>query len=70
MSVEELLATLKAMYEREDRHNRFQAAIQGVDLEEKPDNESVAKDVTSLKGYQAKEAGFGIGLGLGHHVEE
>jgi hypothetical protein len=69
LSVEELLATLKAIYNREDRNNRFQAALQGVDLDEKSDDEELVSDVRTLTGYSASKAGFGIGLGLGY-VEE
>ena len=29
----ELLATLKAVYEKEGRHNKFLAAMQGIDLD-------------------------------------
>lgn len=29
----ELLATLKAVYEKENRHNKFMAAMQGIDLD-------------------------------------
>lgn len=38
--------------------------LQGADLEEKSD--SVSQDVTSLVGYEANRAGFGIGQGLGY----
>jgi hypothetical protein len=69
LSVEELLATLKAVYNREDRFNRFQAALQGVDLDEKSNDEQLVSDVKTLTGYSASKAGFGIGLGLGY-VEE
>jgi hypothetical protein len=62
-----LVLTIKAIHEKEDRHNRFLAAIQGVDLESS--NKDEQSDVTTLKGWQAKEAGFGIGVGLGY-VEE
>jgi hypothetical protein len=62
-----LLATIRAIYEKEDRSNRFQAAIQGVDMEEQSD--STAQDVLGLKGYEAQKAGFGIGLGLGYMEE-
>jgi hypothetical protein len=44
------------------------AAIQGVDLTDSNNKDEVS-DVTTLKGWQAKEAGFGIGVGLGY-VEE
>jgi hypothetical protein len=69
LSVEELLATLKAIYSKEDRFNKFQAALQGVDLDEKSNDEELVSDVKTLTGYSASKAGFGIGLGLGY-VEE
>jgi hypothetical protein len=59
-----LLLTIKAIHEKENRTNRFMAAIQGVDLNESSDEEP--EDITKLKGWQAKEAGFGIGMGLGY----
>lgn len=63
------MATIKAIYEKEDRINRFNAAMQGVDLgEAKKDTQT--NDITDLKGYDAAEAGFGINLGLGYTVEE
>lgn len=68
MCIEELLATTKAIYEQEDRKNRFAAAIQGVELQEPA--EPASNDITNLKGYQAAQAGFGIDQGLGYVVEE
>lgn len=73
LCVEELLKTIKAIHERENRNNKFQAAIQGIDLEDS--KESVTEyneedDITSLNGWRASKAGFGIGLGLGHVVME
>ena len=65
---DELLATINAMREKEMRERRFMAALQGVDLDEsmeESDGES-GDDITSLSGFQASQAGFGIGLGLGH----
>jgi len=32
LSMSELIATLGAMHEKENRHNKFLAAIQGIDL--------------------------------------
>ena len=64
MSIEELMITLSASRERETRDRKFQASLQGIDMEE-----SVEEDITKIKGYRAKEDGFGIGLGLGHIVE-
>jgi len=64
--MEELLATLSASREREIRDRKFQAALQGADLDE---DSSEQEDVTKVKGYRAQQEGFGIGLGLGHVVE-
>lgn len=58
------MITLSASRERETRDRKFQASLQGIDMEE-----SVEEDITKIKGYRAKEDGFGIGLGLGHIVE-
>jgi hypothetical protein len=63
--MEELLATISASREKDDRDKKFMAAIQGVDLDE----ESTEEDITSIKGFRAQQDGFGIGLGLGHIVE-
>jgi hypothetical protein len=78
----ELTATLAAMREKEQRNNRFQAAIQGIDLDEGDKEEGMKKwedmkaaafsggaasdsnDITSLQGYNAQKAGFGIGMGI------
>jgi hypothetical protein len=73
LCVEELLKTIKAIHERENRNNRFQAAIQGVELEDsssKATEYNEEDDITSLKGWRASKAGFGIGVGLGHVVME
>ena len=64
--MEELLLTLTAIKKREDDNRKFAAALQGVDLDE---NSSQDEDITSIKGFRAKQDGFGIGLGLGHIVE-
>ena len=54
------------MQKRDNENRKFQAALQGVELE---DN-SVQEDITSVKGFKATQEGFGIGLGLGHIVED
>jgi hypothetical protein len=64
LSIEELMITLSASREKESRDRKFQASLQGIDMEE-----SVEEDITKIKGYRANEEGFGIGLGLGHIVE-
>ena len=55
------------MRKKDMADKKFLAALQGVDLEE---NSSGEDDITSLKGFQAQQDGFGIGLGLGHVVED
>lgn len=80
ISMPELIAILEAKNEADGADKKFLAAIQGVDLDEgKPrqdewtklkdkvfgaQEDSDSKDITSLKGEKAKEAGFGIGMGL------
>ena len=66
--MEELVATINAMREKESREQKFMAALQGVDLDE--EEESRKEDVTSLVGGKAAKEGFGIGMGLGHIVQE
>lgn len=61
------MATLDAIRKKDERDKRFFAALQGIDLEEDSPEEN---DVTKLKGFQAAQEGFGIGMGLGHIVEE
>jgi hypothetical protein len=60
LCLEELLLTVKASRDKEDRERRFLAAINGVDLGEKQE-----EDVIDLSGKQAKQEGFGIDEGLG-----
>jgi hypothetical protein len=58
------MLTLSASRERDNRDRQFQASLQGIDMEE-----PLEEDITKIKGYRAKEEGFGIGLGLGHITE-
>ena len=67
LSIEELMATLNAVRDKDFKEKKFLAALQGVDLEGEEDK---VQDVTSLTGAQASKDGFGIGLGLGYIVEE
>lgn len=80
LSMAELSETLNAKREFEYNEKKFLAAIQGVDIEANQGNKEVdpweklknkvfnnngdPDDVTSLKGYKAQQAGFGIGMGL------
>lgn len=62
------MLTLKAISEKDSRDKKFFAALQGIDLEENSSPED--EDITKVKGFIAAESGFGIGLGLGHVVED
>ena len=65
MTLDELIATVNAMREKESREQRFLAALNGIDVdEENPDQ--TEDDIINLKGFQAQQDGFGIGLGLGY----
>ena len=65
LSIDELLATLDAFRKQKREEQKFLAALQGVDL-----SESEPVDITHLSGYDAAQAGFGIGMGLGHSTVE
>ena len=80
LSMPELMATLSISRELNYQEKKFLAAIQGVDLDKnsKSKNEweelkarvyskgkaADANDIIALQGQNAKNAGFGIGLGL------
>lgn len=66
--MEELIATLNAIREKENREHKFFAAIQGIDLDEEPEAEP-ENDIADLKGWKAQKEGFGIGMGLGYVVQ-
>lgn len=55
------------MHDKEDRQNKFMAALQGVELEEK--EEPQMADIADLKGWRANKEGFGVGMGLGYVAE-
>ncbi|NDB81490.1 MAG: hypothetical protein EB127_01885 [Alphaproteobacteria bacterium] len=58
---------VKAIHEKENRNNKFLAAIQGIDVDADP-KEKVEEDndIANLKGWKAQKEGFGIGQGLGY----
>ena len=63
LSLEELMATINSMRDREKRERVFIAAINGIDLGEnsaEPDS-----DIIDNVGHVAQKEGFGIGEGLG-----
>lgn len=55
LSMPELIATLKAMYESERRRQKFMAALQGVNLDEEID-EAIDTKVSTLEEIQARAA--------------
>lgn len=81
----ELLLTLKAKQKVDQENRIFLASLQGVDLRDGQEKEEVKsfddvrrkalginaseKDVVSLQGSFATEAGFGVGMGLGYSKE-
>lgn len=64
LNIDELLATLDAYRKQKKEDQKFLAALQGVDL-----SESEPASIDDLSGYDAAQAGFGIGLGIGHSVQ-
>lgn len=80
LSMPEITATLNAKREADYNEKKFMAAIQGIDLDKQSGKSNAweemkarvfsggatndPKDVLSLQGQNAKNAGFGIGMGL------
>jgi hypothetical protein len=78
----ELSATLNAKREAEYSEKKFLAAIQGIDIDKQSGKKDEweemkarvfsggkakdANDITALQGVNARNAGFGIGMGLGY----
>jgi hypothetical protein len=52
--MQELIATLGAMHEKENRQNKFLAAIQGIDLSENSSGQSSADAPASLSEVTAR----------------
>jgi hypothetical protein len=52
--MQELIATLGAMHEKENRQNKFLAAIQGIDLSENTSSQSSADAPSSLSEITAR----------------
>ena len=68
LSLDELMATLNASRDKEQRERKFLAAMQGVDLE---DSSKESEDVLSLMNSKvAKDEGFGFNEGLGFMQQE
>ena len=79
----ELIQTLKSIQKVEEDKRKFQAMLQGVNLEEENKQgptfddvrrralgiEASGDDIISLQGQLASEAGFGVGQGLGYSKE-
>lgn len=60
------MSIVTAIHEKENRHNRFLAALQGVDIEKDQKAKEEPQDITDLKGWKAQKEGFGVGMGLGY----
>lgn len=85
LSMPELLQTLKSMQEKEHNQRKFAASLKGIQIDDEaeekkgPTFEDVKRkalgitasgdDVISLQGSFAREAGFGVGMGLGYSKE-
>jgi hypothetical protein len=54
LSMPELAATLKAMYESERRRQKFMAALQGVNLDEEKQEDENSQDISSLEEIKAR----------------
>ena len=79
----ELIQTLKSIQKVEEEKRKFQAGLQGINLDEGqtegPTFDDIAlkaaginatkDDILSLQGNFAAQAGFGIGAGLGYAQE-
>ena len=63
-----MLATIDASRKKEQAHQKFLAALQGVDLDEESFERN--EDIAKITGFRAQQDGFGIGEGLGHIVED
>jgi len=84
LSMPELIAILNAKQKEDYEQRKFAAALKGVDIDkgsstsdewQKLKTKVLTKgkvtdpnDITSLQGYEAKKAGFGIGNGLEYEV--
>lgn len=86
LSMPELTSILEANRLKEKREQKFLAALQGVDLDEDEKAEVTfedikarafsggaaadARDILSLQGINANQAGFGIGKGIDYKVAD
>ena len=80
----ELVAILQAKQKEDYENRKFNAAMQGVDIDKSADSSnkweelkakvyskgktSNPRDIVALQGSAAKRAGFGIGQGLDYEV--
>lgn len=62
LTLEELTSIANSIRKKEGREREFFAAINGIDTSGPDDRE----DVLTLSGNAARQAGFGIGAGLGY----
>jgi len=64
LSLEELMATIESIRNKDNNDKKFVAAINGVELEK--NDQDVANDITDLNSARvASSEGFGLNEGLG-----
>lgn len=64
LSIDELIHTLNAHRKKQKEEHVFLAALQGVDISDK---EPI--DITQLSPVEVAQTGFGVGLGIGHSIQ-
>lgn len=60
-----MMKILDAYRKKDMNDKKFMAQIQGVSL----DQDEPAGDLADLRGAQASQSGFGIGMGIGYSSE-
>lgn len=76
ISLPELNALAKSIWDSKENDRVFQAALQGIDLyenrytpDDEDDEEAYRNDIAQMGPYKAQLQGFGVGMGLGYEVE-
>lgn len=64
LSIDELIHTINAYRKRQKEEHVFLAALQGVDI-----SSSDPIDITEISPVKTAQDGFGVGMGIGHAVQ-